>query len=128
MNYIIKTEPLKQTQIGKPTYNIVGVKGRMFDLDVTLETSNIEISFYFEFIDEEGNVVNSINANRNSIIKGIKEKLPVNLLDEQKEAIANQKADEIILAILAGTKEQKYQAMQIFANSYGLSLKQLEEQ
>ncbi len=128
MKFTILTQPLVQNVIGKIPFSIVAVKGKIFDVELTLNDTLIESSFYFQFIDETGKVVNEINADRSSILSGVKSSLPEELSEEDKLSMANNITDGIIKNILTGTKIERYNAMTIFANAYGLSLLPLEEQ
>lgn len=128
MDFIVKTRPLSQATIGKAPFSIIAVRGRIFDLEVSLKDTELQASFYFEFLDEKKSVVNQTNATRNSIFSGVISQLPSSLTDEQKTAQANQLTDQTIKAIIAGTKEQRFAAMSSFAKSYGLTLLPLSEQ
>lgn len=129
MNFLIKTEPLLQKTIGKPDYSIVAIKGSIFDLDVSLNTTNISGTFTFHFYDENFTPVYQVNVTRETIVDKIKSKLiELNLDVNIIEGKANEQADNIYKAICGGTVEQKYEAMSQFASAYGLTLLPLEEQ
>jgi hypothetical protein len=128
MNFIVKTEPLAQKTLGKAEYDIVGVRGRIFNVSVTMDDTGIAASFFFEFLDGKGAVVGQQQADRASIVRGALAAMPVNMEQAEKETRANAAADSIIKAILAGTKVHKYAAMSSFAKSYGLTLLPIGEQ
>ena len=86
-------------------------------------------SFYFEFVDKDGMVVDKIGSNRPGIFDKIKERLMASGVSEQNAiSTANTQADNIYRAVSYGTPSQKYSAMTLFANAYGLTLLPLAQQ
>ena len=129
MDKVIKVVPLLQTTIEKGTYYIAYVLGRVSDISVTMETSNITGTFFFQFLDTSGNVVHSVNANRASIYNRVYAKLiGLGQTPENAEVAANSATDDIYRAILSGNAQQKYEAMGRFAASYGMTLLPIEQQ
>lgn len=129
MNFIIKTEPLLQKTIGKADYNIVAIKGNMYDVAVSLDPTNIQLTFSFQFFDEDFTPVYAVNAQRIDVVNKIKNKMKaLNLEEDELTLQANSAADTIFRAMLAGTAEQRYAAMSQFAEAYGLTLLPLEKQ
>lgn len=128
MNFVLLTEPLQQNVLGKSPFSINAVRGRIFEVDVTLEDTNIQASFFFDFLDDKGVSVNQVNANRNSVFSGVLKSLPETLDEETKKSKANETTDKILKAILAGSKKERYEAMSLFSKAYGVTLLPLEQQ
>lgn len=129
MNFLVKTQPLAQNQLGKEPFNIVAVRGRIFDIEVNLNVTDIKATFYFEFLDESGVVQGSENANHQSIRNPVKKQaLASGATEEQATSIAISTSDNVIYGMLSKIKQEKYESMVIFANAYGLTLLPIEEQ
>lgn len=131
MNFIVKVVPVPQNVLGRAPYSICGIRGRISDIPVTLNNTKLEGLFYFEFLDDNENVVDSRNAHRTELVNTFKKGILAKgtTTDEQvAEESANTAVDNIYKAILGGTKGQRYAAMTQFAKGYSMDLLPIEEQ
>lgn len=129
MEFIIKTNPTPQNVLGRKPYNIIGIIGNIYDIPLTLEDTDLKVSFFFQFIDEEKKNVGNINA----YSEDIKNRIIQNRISEgDTEEVAKDTAisiiDTVVKDLLAGSKEERYSAMQQFASIYSLTLLPIEEQ
>lgn len=126
--YIVQTKPFAKVSLTGTTF-IHGVRGRVGDIEISLQPFGLNGTFYFEILDQNGGVVETINARRPAIFDKIKAKaMLAGLSEEAATSTANSQTDSIYKSILSGTNIQRYDAMKKFAASYGLELLPLAEQ
>lgn len=129
MEFIVKTNLTPQTVLGREPYNIAGIRGRIFDIPLSLNDTELQASFYFEFLDEKEEVVGNINAYSRDIRSKVKaSRIAAGDTEEVATSTSITITDQIIQAIIAGSKSQRYAAMQQFAGVYSLTLLPLEDQ
>jgi len=101
--------------------NIVGINARFVNLFPVSFSPIPEFQFYIEYITEDGEARDSMNATSTDFLAFL-----------QSQGIQEQKATELLNqvfgALLVGTREQRYEAIGSLVAFYGYTLLPIEEQ
>jgi hypothetical protein len=105
------------------TQTIDKIRGRAL-LPLTLQKSEIEVEFYFEFLRTDGTIRGSKNASQKDIFDAFLKSTAADPAAPTETEIQNAKdqADTIIKNLIAGTETARYSAAATLAGSYGYEL------
>jgi hypothetical protein len=118
---MIKVQPKPFVSPTGKTINIVGINAKFINEFPVTVSPITSFQFYIEFVTETGERRDVINASSDEfytflVSQGIPE-------EEVKVTL-----DQTFAALLAGTKEQKYQAISGLVSFYGYTMLPIEEQ
>lgn len=118
---MLKVQPKPfQSPTGR-SINIVGINAKFIN-DFPVSISPVDsFQFYIEFVTDEGERRDAMNANSEDFFQHL---LSKGLPEEQVKTILAQTFG----ALLAGTKEQRFEAISGLVSFYGYELLPIEEQ
>ena len=126
---VFTTVPNSLVTIAYSSYRIDGVLGKVVEMPLTLKDS-MAYTIYLEFYraDSSGNFVaiprSAMNADREDFEKGVRAAVPVGTPD----SFVNTQVNNIMKAMIAGTKEEKWGAYNAIMSGYGARVLPLVEQ
>ena len=126
---VFKTVPNSLVTIDYSSYRIDGVSGKVVEMPLTLKDS-MAYTIYLEFYraDSLGNFVaiprSAMNADREDFEQGVRAAVPSGTPD----SFGNTQWNNIMKAMIAGTREEKWSAYNAIMSGYGAALKPLNEQ